>query len=144
MRNALCFYFAIRAPAYTGRVYGYKAVADAYRVPRETFRRRLSGPLMGYFGHVAGGHVTQQSFISVGHPSVLLTPIHLALPNTLSFGTPVTVPPATVAAAVGRAPPPPRAPAPVTANRRNGKQFFDILFCFICSGHGDVYIQDFV
>ena len=88
MRNALVFYFAVRAPGYTGCKYGYKSVADAYHVPRETFRRCLSGPLKGYFGHVAGGQANQQNFVAISQPSILLTPIHLALANNLL--TPIT------------------------------------------------------
>ena len=55
MRNALVFYFSQRAPGYIGKVYGYKHVADAHEIPRETFRRRIKGPLTGLFGYLAGG-----------------------------------------------------------------------------------------
>ena len=87
MRNALLFYFSVRAPGYTGRKYGYKSVADAYHVPRETFRRRLSGPLKGYFGHLAGGQANKQNFVAISQPSILLTPIQWALPNNLPTPT---------------------------------------------------------
>ena len=66
MWNALVFYFAVRALGYTGCKYAYKSVADAYHVPRETFHRRLSGPLLGYFGHVAGGQTN--------HPQLQVEP----------------------------------------------------------------------
>ena len=39
MRNALVQYFSQRAPGYTGKKFGYKKIADAYSIPRETFRR---------------------------------------------------------------------------------------------------------
>ena len=55
MRNALVLYFSQRAPGYKGKVYGYKRVADAHHIPRETFRRRVKGPLTGLFGYLAGG-----------------------------------------------------------------------------------------
>ena len=55
MRNALVFYFSQRAPGYKGKVYGYKRVADAHHIPRETFQRRVKGPLTGLFGYLAGG-----------------------------------------------------------------------------------------
>ena len=41
MRNALVQYFSQRAPGYTGKKFGYKKIADAYSIPRETFRRRV-------------------------------------------------------------------------------------------------------
>ena len=44
MRNALVFYFNQRAPGYIGKVYGYKHVADAHEILRETFRCRIKGP----------------------------------------------------------------------------------------------------
>ena len=37
MRNALVLYFSKRATGYKGKVYGYKCVADAHHIPRETF-----------------------------------------------------------------------------------------------------------
>ena len=55
MRNALVQYFSQRAPGYTGKKFGYKKIADAYSIPRETFRRRVRGPLTGLFGHLSGG-----------------------------------------------------------------------------------------
>ena len=55
MRNALVLYFSQRAPGYKGKVYGYKCVADAHHIPRETFRRRVKGPLTGLFGYLARG-----------------------------------------------------------------------------------------
>ena len=55
MRNALVQYFSRRAPGYMGKKFGYKKIADAYNIPRETFRRRVRGPLTGLFGHLSGG-----------------------------------------------------------------------------------------
>ena len=55
MRDALTLYFSQRAPGFRGKPFGYKRVADAYQIPRETFRRRVKGPLTGLFGHLAGG-----------------------------------------------------------------------------------------
>ena len=55
MRNALVQYFSQRAPGYTRKKFGYKKIADAYSIPRETFRRRVRGPLTGLFGHLSGG-----------------------------------------------------------------------------------------
>ena len=139
MQNALVFYFSVRAPGYTGRKYGYKAVADAYSVPRETFRRRLSGPLKGYFGHVAGGRMSQKKFVSVSHPSILLTPITLALPNNLV--TPVIIPPPQPplpAVAPGRAPPPAAAGRAPVPDEESGKQIYLPLvfhFLFITCRH---------
>ena len=43
MIQALTYYFDMQAPGYHGKVLGYKAVADEYRIPRETFRRRTKG-----------------------------------------------------------------------------------------------------
>ena len=39
MRNALVQYFSQRAPGYSGKRYGYKKIAEAYHLPKETFRR---------------------------------------------------------------------------------------------------------
>ena len=44
MRNALVQYFSQRAPGYTGKKFGYKKIADAYSIPRETFRQCVGGP----------------------------------------------------------------------------------------------------
>ena len=41
MRNALVQYFSQRARGYTGKKFGYKKIADAYSIPRETFRRQV-------------------------------------------------------------------------------------------------------
>ena len=142
MRNALVFYFCTRAPGYTGKKYGYKTIADSYHVPRETFRRRLSGPLMGYFGHIAGGKHCPQNFVNTAHPNLLITPIHLALPNSIGapFAT-VQLPVAAaasvpapaaaasvpaLAAAASVPAPAPVDPAPVTTEK--GKQNFYFLF----------------
>ena len=38
MRNALVQYFSQRAPGYSGKRYGYKKIAEAYHLPKETFR----------------------------------------------------------------------------------------------------------
>ena len=55
MKNALIMYFSQRAPGYTGAVFGYKKISGIFGIPRETFRRRLKGPLQGLFGHLSGG-----------------------------------------------------------------------------------------
>ena len=159
MRNALVFYFATRAPGYTGRKFGYKTIADSYHVPQETFRRRLSGPLKGFFGHIAGGHNSAQNFITVSQPSILLTPIHLALPHNLSVGpsvisTPATAPVAPAVPALRRAPVAPAVPAlrrapvapaaaasppaPVTTSH-DGKQFSTFLLFQVSCRHGILF-----
>ena len=161
MRNALVFYFATRAPGYTGKKFGYKTIADSYHVPRETFRRRLSGPLKGFFGHIAGGHNSAQNFVSVSQPSILLTPIHLALPHNLSVGpsvisTPATAPVAPAVPALRRAPVAPAVPAlrrarvapaaaasppapvPVTTSHA-GKQFSTFLLFQVSCRHGILF-----
>ena len=61
MRNALVFYFSVRAPGYTGRKYGYKAVADAYTVPRAPVPDEESGkqiylPLVFHFLFITCKH----------------------------------------------------------------------------------------
>ena len=125
----------MRALGYKGKKYRYKSVADVYHVPREMFWRRLSGSLMGNFGHIAGGCLNQQNFISISHPSLLTTLIHLALPNNLTIGAlvpvPVLVPPTPAPAPV-----PAAVPAPVaTADRKNGKEIFYFLFLFYFRSH---------
>ena len=55
MWNALVQYFSQRAPGYSGKRYGYKKIAEAYHLPKETFHRRVRGPLTGLFGHLSGG-----------------------------------------------------------------------------------------
>ena len=55
MIQALTYYFDMWAPGYHGKVLGYKAVADEYRIPRETFRRRTKGRLVGLAGHLIRG-----------------------------------------------------------------------------------------
>ena len=45
MRNALVLYFSQRALGYKGKVYGYKNVADAHHIPRETFQHRIERPI---------------------------------------------------------------------------------------------------
>ena len=55
MRNALVQYFSQRAPGYSGKQYGYKKIAEAYHIPKETFCRRVRGPLTSLFGHLSGG-----------------------------------------------------------------------------------------
>ena len=50
MRNALVQYFSQRAPGYTRKKFGYKKIADAYSIPRETFHQQVRGPLTGLFG----------------------------------------------------------------------------------------------
>ena len=67
MRNALVMYFSQRAPGYVGPTYGYKKIAGTFRIPRETFRRRLSGPLQGLFGHLSGGKDLPRIFTCKPH-----------------------------------------------------------------------------
>ena len=55
MQNALVQYFSQRAPGYTRKKFGYKKIANAYSIPRETFHRQVWGPLTGLFGHLSGG-----------------------------------------------------------------------------------------
>ena len=55
MRDAFYFYEGQKEPGYQGATVGYRVVADMWGLPHETFRRRLTGPLRGIFGHVAGG-----------------------------------------------------------------------------------------
>ena len=69
MRNALVLYFSQRAPGYKGKVYGYKRVADAHHIPRETFQRRVKGPLTGLFGYLAGGKGLTLEFPKIGTSS---------------------------------------------------------------------------
>ena len=54
MRDALILYFSQKAPGFRGKPFGYKHVADTYDIPRETFCRRVKGPLTGLFRHLAG------------------------------------------------------------------------------------------
>ena len=67
MRNALVLYFSQRAPGYKGKVYGYKCVADAHHIPRETFRCRVKDPLTGLFGYLAGGKGLTLEFPKLVH-----------------------------------------------------------------------------
>ena len=136
MRNALILYFMQKAPGYRGKKYGYKAIADAYSIPRETFRRRLSGPNQGFFGHLAGGHGNTQ-VINMVHPTLLVTPIDFKLPVT--FPNPITLAPVTSSLSVVTAATPAPAPVPATASvpapapdlaaPDDGKQMS--IFCFI-------------
>ena len=52
--QALTYYFDMWAPGYSGKSW-YKVVADEYRIPRKTFRRRKKGRLVGLVGHLIGG-----------------------------------------------------------------------------------------
>ena len=67
MRNALVLYFSQRAPGYKGKVYGYKHVADAHHIPRETFRCRVKGPLTGLFRYLARGKGLTLEFPKLVH-----------------------------------------------------------------------------
>ena len=55
MVTAWSHYFKMRRLGYTGQVMGYKAVADLYSIPRETFRRRTTWKLKGFAGYLSGG-----------------------------------------------------------------------------------------
>ena len=84
MRKALVMYFSQRAPGYVGPTYGYKKIAGTFGIPRETFRRRLSGPLQGLFGHLSGGKDLPRIFIS--NEEVELANQHkLICPSRFSF-----------------------------------------------------------
>ena len=67
MRNALVLFFSQRAPGYKGKVYGYKRVADAHHISRETFQCRVKGPLTGLFGYLAGGKGLTLEFPKSAH-----------------------------------------------------------------------------
>ena len=67
MRNALVLYISQRAPGYKGKVHGYKCVADAHHIPRETFWHRVKGPLTGLFGYLAGGKGLTLEFPKLVH-----------------------------------------------------------------------------
>ena len=67
MRNTLVLYFSQRARGYKGKVYGYKCVADAHHIPRETFHHRVKGPLKGLFGYLAGGKGLTLEFPKLVH-----------------------------------------------------------------------------
>ena len=54
MKKALLVHFCQRALGFKGKQQGYKKIADDHGIPRETFRQRLSEPLMGKFGHLSG------------------------------------------------------------------------------------------
>ena len=99
---------------------------------------------MGYFGHIAGGKHCPQNFVNTAHPNLLITPIHLALPNSIAIGAPfatVQLPVAAAAsvpapAAAASVPTPAAAasvpaPAPVDlapVMTEKGKQIFYFLF----------------
>ena len=55
MQNAVSTYFAQYHPSFTGPRRGYKAIAQDFQVPAETFRRRIRGPFQGFMGHISGG-----------------------------------------------------------------------------------------
>ena len=42
----------------------YKKIADAFSIPKETFRRHVSCPLTGLFGHLSGGKDYPRVFTS--------------------------------------------------------------------------------
>ena len=64
MHNALVMYFSQRALGYVGKIYGYKKIANAFSLLRETFRRCVRGPLTGLFGHLSGGKDYPRVFTS--------------------------------------------------------------------------------
>ena len=55
MKQALQSYFTVNAEDYEGPLLRYKAIADLYKLPRETFRRWTTGELKGFYGHLSGG-----------------------------------------------------------------------------------------
>ena len=55
MKQVLQYYFMIKSPSYEGPRMGYKAIADLYGLPRETFRCCTTGEFKGYYGHLSGG-----------------------------------------------------------------------------------------
>ena len=61
MKQALQYYFTVNSPEYDRPCFGYKAIADMYDLPRETFRRHTTGELKGYYGHLLGGKDTPQN-----------------------------------------------------------------------------------
>ena len=55
IKQALQYNFTVNAKDYKGPQLGYKAIADLYKLPRETFRRRTTGELKGFYRHLSGG-----------------------------------------------------------------------------------------
>ena len=55
MKQALQYYFTVNVKDYEGPQLGYKAIADLYELPRETFRRWTSRELKDFYGHLSGG-----------------------------------------------------------------------------------------
>ena len=55
MAAAIQVYFAQYHPSFLGQKRGYKAIANQYNVPAETFRRRIRGPFQGHTGYISGG-----------------------------------------------------------------------------------------
>ena len=53
-----------RAPGYVGKIHGYKKIADAFNILRETFRRYVQGPLTGLFSHLSRGKDYPRIFTS--------------------------------------------------------------------------------
>ena len=55
IKQALQYYFTVNTKEYKGPQLGFKAIADLYKLPRETFRRWTTGELKGFYGHLSGG-----------------------------------------------------------------------------------------
>ena len=55
MKQALQYYFTINLATYDDSRMEYKAIANLYGLPHETFHRWTMGELKGYCGHLSGG-----------------------------------------------------------------------------------------
>ena len=55
MKDALIYYFSMQSSLYAGPRFGYKTVTKLYGLPPETFRRRMTGPLKGFYSHLSRG-----------------------------------------------------------------------------------------
>ena len=62
MKQALQYYYTIHSEDYDGPHLGYMTIVDLYGLSRETFRRRTTRDLKGYYGHLSRGK---------GNPKVL-------------------------------------------------------------------------
>ena len=55
MKDALVYFFVMQSASYSGPRFGYKTVAKLYGIPPETFCRRTTGLLKGFYRHLSGG-----------------------------------------------------------------------------------------
>ena len=55
MKDALVYFFLMQSPSYSGPQFRYKTVTKLYGLPPETFHRRTTGLLKGFYGHLSGG-----------------------------------------------------------------------------------------